>query len=287
MSVSAGFVGGTNRPCAAERRHFQLRRFNQVHSSRIVIVMSKCLQCGTTPTIKAHLVPKAFVMEVKATRGEQHLILMPGQQRPLVSPTGLYDPDLLCAECDGMLGSHEGYAHSLLQQLRGISGPVGSSVPIPEVNGDRMVRFASAIAWKFSATRTQFGRINVGPYSDVLQDAAFSNNPIPSSLDVALIRLMELDGDVYFYRNPKLDRHDDVNLVRFSVGGFLIFLKVDKRPNARRLPPECWLRGRTSGAFLMASAERFEEGKRHRELARQPAVRQFFGTLRDRAARSR
>ena len=226
-------------------------------------------------------------MEVKASRGEQHLILMPGRQRPIVSPTGLYDPDLLCAGCDGILGSHEGYAHSLLQQLRGISAPVGSFVPIPEVDGDRMIRFASAIGWKFSVTRTEFGRIDVGPYADVLKNIAFSNIPIPPSLDIALIRLMELDGDVCFYRNPKLDRKDDVNLVRFSVGGFLIFLKVDKRQNAQRLPSECWLRGRTSGAFLMAPAGPFEEGKRHGELARQPAVQQFFGRLRDRAARGR
>jgi hypothetical protein len=150
-----------------------------------------------------------------------------------------------------------------------------------------MVRFAAAIGWKFSATRKEFGRIDVGAYSEVLQEAAFSEKSIPSSLDVVLIRLFEFDGDVYFYRNPKPDRHDDVNLVRFSVGGFLFFLKVDRRPNMRIFPSECWLRGRESGAFLMAPAEYFEESKLHREFRGQPAVRQIFGKLRGPAGRSR
>lgn len=245
--------------------------------------MAICLRCGSAPTIKAHLVPKAFAMEVKAARGEQHLVQTPGQHRPTRTNTGLYDPDLLCAGCDGILGAHEGYAHSVLQDLRSLSGRVWSLVPVPTIDGDRMVRFAAGLVWKFCSTRKEFGRIDVGPYSDVLREAAFADGPIPPCLDVTLIRLIELDGDVYFYRNPKPDRHDDRNLVRFCVGSFLVFLKIDKRPNAGKIPPECWLRGRTSGAFLIAPAEPFEEGQLHREIASRPAVRSFFGQMRERA----
>lgn len=218
-------------------------------------------------------------MEVKADRAEQHLILHEGRTKPQVSNTGVYDPNLLCGTCDGILGRYEGYAFSLLRRLRAIRADLGSIIDIGAVDGDIMLRFAAGIAWKYAATQPQFGRINIGPYASVLQDVALGNGPIPSTLDIALIRLVELDGDVYFYRAPVPARHGGINSVRFSVGSFVIYLKTDKRPNDKVLPPECWLKGRSDGKFLIADAGFFTEGKLHRELANMGPVRQFFGTM--------
>jgi len=58
-----------------------------------------------------------------------------------------------------------------------------------------MLRFAAGVTWKYTATQPQFGRIDIGSYASVLQDVALGNGPIPSTLDTALIRLVELDGD--------------------------------------------------------------------------------------------
>ena len=59
-----------------------------------------CLNCGKPKTIEAHLIPKAFVMEVKVDRGEQHLIVHKGNPHPKVSHTGVYDKDILCGDCE-------------------------------------------------------------------------------------------------------------------------------------------------------------------------------------------
>jgi hypothetical protein len=238
-----------------------------------------CQHCGASDTIKAHLIPEAFVMEVKADRGEQLLILLEGQDRPQVSNIGTYDPDLLCGACDGILGRWEGYAFSLFKRLRAIKGDIGSIVPMGSVDGDMVLRFAAGIAWKYTATRPHFGRIDIGPYDSLLKDVALGNAPIPSTLDVAVIRLVELDGDVYYYRAPVPARHGGINSVRFSVGSFVVYLKTDKRPNDRVLPPECWLKGRSDGSFLIAPAELFTEGKLHQKLAGRAPVRRFFGDM--------
>jgi len=134
-----------------------------------------CQHCGASDTIKAHLIPEAFVMEVKADRGEQLLILLEGQDRPQVSNTGTYDPDLLCGACDGILGRWEGYAFSLFKRLRAIKGDIGSIVPMGSVDGDMVLRFAAGIAWKYTATRPHFGRIDIGPYDSLLKDVALGN----------------------------------------------------------------------------------------------------------------
>ena len=94
----------------------------------------------------------------------------------------------------------------------------------------------------------------------MLAAVALRNAAISTSLDVAIIRLIELDGDVYLYRSPLPDGKDGVNVVRFCVGSFVFFLKIDKRRNGAALPAECWLRGRTAGAFVRRRQGMFEEG---------------------------
>jgi hypothetical protein len=235
-----------------------------------------CLHCGAEKTIEAHLIPQAFVREVKRDRGEQHLLIHQGRDRPIVSNTGVFDRDILCTDCDGVLGRYEGYAHALLKRLRTIRVPAGTIVPVDPIDGDMMVRFAAGIAWKFAVTQPDRGQLSLGPYPAILARVALGGGPIPASIDVAMIRIIELDGDVYYYRAPLPDRQDDANVVRFCVGSFVFFLKIDKRRNGRTLPLECWLRGRTTGAFLTVPAELFEEGKLHAKLAGRPPARQFF-----------
>ncbi|TAY32398.1 hypothetical protein ELH93_07155 [Rhizobium leguminosarum] len=246
-----------------------------------------CLNCGEKKSIQAHLIPKAFVMEVKRYRGEQHLIVYEGVERPIVSNTGLFDRGILCGACDGVLGSHEGYVFKLLKRSRQIKKPFGSIIGVDPLEGDTVVRFAAGIAWKFAVTTPERGRIKLGPYEALLRDIALRAAPIPPSVDVTMIRIVEMDGDVYHYRAPLLDRKDHANVVRFSVGSFVFFLKVDKRPYGSTLPPEAWLRGRTAGTFIIAPADVFEEGKLHAELARQAPTRRFFAAMMERSSSAR
>lgn len=243
-----------------------------------------CLICGKPKTIEAHLIPKAFVAEVKTDRGEQHLILHNDDQRPRVSNTGVYDRSILCGPCDSILGGHEDYALEVLRELRKAKAPPGGIIGADPIDGDRLVRFAAGIAWKYAVT-TQPGRIEVGPYGGVLADVALRGRPIPDSVDVAMLRIVELDGDVYFYRTPMPDRKDGVNVVRFTVGSFIFFLKIDQRRNGSTLPAECWLRGRATGSFIVGPAELTEEGRMHRQLSSSPPSRRFFTEMQARKAR--
>ncbi len=225
-------------------------------------------------------------MDVKNGRGEQHLIIHRGKDRHQVSHTGVYDKTILCTDCDNILGRHEDYAYSLLQACRPQTSEAGKIVTIKELNGDTMVRFAAGIAWKYAVTDPAKGRIDIGPYPAILREVALAGTPIPDSLDVMMGRVIELDGDVYCYRTPMPDRKAGVNVVRFYVGGFLFFLKIDKRRPDQTLPDH-WLRGRTSGDFLTIPGEFVEEVQLHRELAGRPSSRKFFQTMRARqAARS-
>ncbi|WP_160168661.1 hypothetical protein [Sulfitobacter pontiacus] len=222
------------------------------------------------------------MMEVKVDRGEQHLIIHKGEPRPTVSHTGDYDKDILCADCDNILGRYESYVFELFRKIRRQHFSRGNLISIDSVDGDMLVRFASGIAWKYAVTKPERGRIDIGPYTNTLRIVSLTGGPIPDAVDVTIARIVELDGDVYYYRAPKPDRKEGVNVVRFCLGGFLIFLKIDKRPPGKLLPEECWLRGRKKGAFAKLPAEYIEEATLHAELASRKPVRQFFGKMRER-----
>lgn len=224
-------------------------------------------------------------MEVKVDRGEQHLIVHKGAPRPKVSHTGVYDKDILCGDCDKILGRYESYAFNLFRNIRKHHFSGGQVISIDGIDGDMLVRFASGIAWKYAVTSPDKGHIDIGPYKDILRMVALSGGQIPNTVDVTIARIIELDGDVYYYRTPMPDRKKGVNVVRFCLGGFLILLKIDKRLPGNWLPDECWLRGRNNGAFVTLPAQYVEEPNLHAELANRKPVRQFFGKMRERSSR--
>jgi len=235
-----------------------------------------CLVCGSEKTIKAHLIPRAFTKEVILNSGEKHVVAHSSGDQYRTTDTGLFDPEILCGSCDGKIGQYEGSVFNFLGKARDAKPRVNAFLECDPIDGDMFVRFAAGIAWKYSATKHSYGRIDVGPYADVLKEVAFENGPIPSSIDLAAFFLQDGSSDVYFYRAPLLDRQGQVNMVRFSVGGFVFFLKIDKRPNPKIIPHRCWLRHKSKGAFLVAPAEHFEEWTMHADARKQPRLKGYF-----------
>tara|TARA_R110000868_G_scaffold7112_3_gene38872 strand:+ start:5485 stop:6225 length:741 start_codon:yes stop_codon:yes gene_type:complete len=222
---------------------------------------SVCLNCGGGPTIRAHLIPQSFVREVKG-RDTDHAFVQSDGQKYTSSKNGLFDDYLLCAECDGRLGAHENYVLGLLSGLRGKTTALKTNHLFEaHVDGNRFLRFATGIAWKYASTARERGRIEVGPYANLLRDISLNRAVIPSSVDAFVCRLHSGDGEVYIYRAPKLDKQLGVNFVRFSVGGFVIFLKLDKRPNPQAQPASNWVRGASSFSFPVLPMTAFEEGR--------------------------
>lgn len=247
-----------------------------------------CLVCGHAKTIDAHLIPRAFALEVQASPGERHLLVHHGAKGYKKTNTGLYDPNILCGNCDGVLGKHEGYVYELLKKVRAQHSLAGKILSVDPVEGDKVVRFGAGIAWKYAATRRELGRIALGPYQDVLAAVAFELGSIPPEIDLTAFQLQAGDDEVYFYRAPFLDRKEGVNIVRFSVGGFVFFLKVDRRRNPSFPPPECWFRGKSVGCFPIAPAHSFEEWNLHAETYSASGANAFFQEMLHRkAARSR
>jgi hypothetical protein len=245
-----------------------------------------CLICQGSPTIDAHLIPRAFASEVTSERGEKHVVAMADEAEGFrVTNTGVYDSEILCGPCDGLLGKHENYVFNCLKKIRAQLVPVRQMARVGHLNGDTFVKFAAGICWKYCVTRPDYGRMSIGPYAKLLAGTAFERTPIPSSIDVMAVQLQAGDEEAYFYRTPMPDRQDGINVVRFSVGGFVFFLKIDKRLKLMGFPPECWLKGKSSGAFPVAPAEMFEEWQMSTKLRSGPLLRSYLGRMLERGGK--
>lgn len=108
-----------------------------------------CLVCGSEKTIKAHLIPRAFALEVRLNEGEKHAITNSTGDEYKTTNTGQYDDKILCAPCDGKLGQYEGTVYNFLRKAREARPRIGSILDCDPIEGDTFVRFAAGIAWKY------------------------------------------------------------------------------------------------------------------------------------------
>jgi hypothetical protein len=224
-----------------------------------------CLNCGNSKTIQAHLMPRAFIRPVQV--GKSHaFVSQSGDFR--ISQSGIFDRNILCETCDNNIGKLEDYASTILSQARQSSPNEYDFYEVDPFDGNRFIRFCSSLLWKYSATQKEYGRLDLGPYQKILREISFNNACIPDSVDAFIILLKRFpdDKEIIGYRAPLLDRKESINFARFWIGGFLVFVKLDKRryKNSNFLP--CLMRNKMKVTIGIAPATMFEEFNDARKL---------------------
>jgi hypothetical protein len=235
-----------------------------------------CLICGAAETIKAHLIPRTFAVEVQA--GEAHAVVS-DSDKYRITQSGIWDRDILCGDCDNEIGKLEGDAKQSLAALRADAAgkPLGVH-RLAGVAGDDIICFLAALLWKYGSTKPANGRIELGPYKQVLEDIAFRGAPIPSSVNAVGFRLLrEQDDDgVFTYRTPRRDKKDGVTVMRLMVGGVVFFVKLDRRTPSGATFREGGMAGQTDLPYWLAPASMFEEFTKGRHLAHRGKLSDFL-----------
>ena len=219
-----------------------------------------CRNCGSLATIKAHLIPQGFIREVRGD-DKGHALTNRDISSFQHSQNGRYDDAILCAPCDNGLGQDENYALQTLAAIRrAVPHIVDRGFSVEGVSGDRLLRFAAGIVWKYTLTKPHYGRIQIGPYGEKLRDLLFGDAQSSSAINAFLMKLHTGDEEPIFYRAPSPERYEGLNFVRFSVGGFIFLLKLDQRL-APSLPSSAWLRGNTDILIPAVPFNEVEEGR--------------------------
>jgi len=191
--------------------------------------------CSSTAFIDAHIIPRTFAAFIRGDDPKVANVQLTLHSAKTAFPQlGDYDSGILCGVCDNVLGDLDGYAIEVVRAFPEAAVKSGRFYVMPDVDGDRLGKFFLSVIWRASiSSRRNFAEIDLGPYNDVVRDMIFAEAPLSSNtaLQVALERLESIHLDPSkLFSIPRPSGLGGRNGFGFMIGGFRVFVKVDKRP---------------------------------------------------------
>ncbi len=194
-----------------------------------------CRFCGQSKKlIKAHVVPeKFFSLDV------QNPLLMIAADKPYETrcPIGIYDENILCADCDNKLGVYDEEAQKLFLTNIGIYKHKDKDlheIPPSAYNYEKLRLFFISLIWRASiSSMNAFRNVSLGQKFekmalDILKDPALDREDLFS---VLIFKLKE-NPDIPLekvYIEPWSFRCEGARMYSFVFAGYNIHIKVDKR----------------------------------------------------------
>ena len=194
--------------------------------------MPICKMCGQDrKLIQAHIIPRSFWNN--QMRGDEPLAILTNKPgwKPIKSPIGEYDSNILCEQCDNQLGVFDQHAYENLVLDSGTPfGHQGKTLGFsyPKADSTLIRKFITSVVWRASISgRNYFNRIRLGKYEDVFKEYFLGDDNIGLSISCLMA---EFDrGDVPFL-NPQYSRMEGIKFAVVFANRFTFYAKVDQQP---------------------------------------------------------
>ncbi len=193
------------------------------------------------PLVRSHLVARCLLEPLKAgghvSRYHGKLGVLPAR-----TPTGEYDTEILCADCDSYFSPWENYSSRFLHK----------EAPRIEPNARRdfyaiqQYDYASlklcflSILWRMSVSRRSiYVDIDLGPYEQLIRQMLLDKNPgLATEFPILLERYKNSIGAATMW-GPVRIKHEGFNMFRLGLPGYRINIKVDKKPLRPDIQSSC------------------------------------------------
>jgi hypothetical protein len=205
--------------------------------------MGICKLCGEErDLVDSHIIPLAFHRHMQMDSDRPPVILGNAvNSYPQRSPGGIYDEELLCLSCEQRFGPWDQYgAECLLQRFEqdAVTGVSNGEVLVYRIdNWDeaQLRMFAMSLVWRAAVTtRPFFKRVTLGPHQQRLYDRIWAGDPgSPNDFSVFFSRWIvqpQHSGMELTQFSPYAWRLDGINMVKIFLGGFVFYIKCDRRP---------------------------------------------------------
>jgi len=200
-----------------------------------------CKLCGADKRlIKAHVIPAAFFARSgNASAFESFLHTFDPNDHSKRLPSGVYDRELLCDECENRFQRWDDYgATLLLRRFGSFLSVVNDGEPIGWRFDDydyRLLKmFVIGVLWRAAAsTHAYFRDTMLGPFEHLAKQAVLAADP--GNCDffaTVLARWHSRSLPEHLRRihtSPYKDRLDGVNILRIYLGEFVAYVKLDSR----------------------------------------------------------
>jgi hypothetical protein len=195
-----------------------------------------CHGCGEIkPLINSHIVPECFCK----------LLSKPGKAAKLVSsgeyakrsPIGVYDPNILCLDCEKKFGVPDDYAFAFLHGGRTNFEPVHFeqslvALAVRDFDYRKLKLFVLSVLWRASISTTDFCneiRLSEGEKKRLRDIVLYGEEPGDDEFPICCGKVVFSDR-----RRPLCcpveENRDNVRLFRISTGEFYFWVKIDTKP---------------------------------------------------------
>jgi hypothetical protein len=189
--------------------------------------------CGVhCKLIKAHIIPQSLCPHKAADVDNTKLYSRLPEAFPKKSPIGVYDGTMLCAKCEDLFRDCDDHAQTILRARPYNERP--DYFTLRNFNYPLLKRFFIGMLWRASVSSHDFySCVDVGSkHVERLRELILTNNPgEPEEYAVWLTSFDDPEiRAVMLQPIRQRIRPEGVNIYRFVVAGFTIFIKVDQRP---------------------------------------------------------
>jgi hypothetical protein len=195
-----------------------------------------CKLCGKEKKlVRAHVIPKSLwkpLFHDEQTPQTNSATPIFNEKKPSV---GVYDTGILCAQCESIFSPWDDYAQKLL-----LSKPTeeqyiiknGQKIAYVEIVIDyaKLKLFFISLLWKAAVSNHYFfSRVNIGSFEPQLRRMILKGDPgEPDTFAVLIAKYEERVGPIVL--NPQAEKWGEINYYRFYVAGYMVYIKVDRRP---------------------------------------------------------
>lgn len=159
-------------------------------------MQSLCKQCGDAPTVRAHIFPQSAIRSIR-TRGPDTKTLAVFDDRAIVarSQNGIYDQNILCKDCDGLIGELDKWFAENLDKLHASVVDKEPFCPATVgIDAGAALRFAVSVIYRASLSHLHhFEQISLGSYVEAAGKIAISAMDTDAELPVVLINVLTSD----------------------------------------------------------------------------------------------
>lgn len=181
--------------------------------------------------VRCHIIPRSFYKSLL----NPHALILSERSYPKRSQTGIYDENLVCEECETLFSSFDDYAYRFLsadvpEEYLIVYKDDRVAYIIYDYNYDKIKLFFISLLGRASSSKHEiFSKVNTRPFESRLKEM-ISKQELGDTdeFSIALRRFEETSYSSGIL-DPHKTRFDGINFVVFYLGGFTIYMKVDKR----------------------------------------------------------
>lgn len=195
-----------------------------------------CKGCGKdTKLIKAHIIPEAFFTGLRDGEKAPRILSNISGVYPKKAPIGIYDPNILCRDCEDKFQQLDDYGHQVLIKLEDKhevlyheDGEIKGYI-FHGIDNNQLKLFFISILWRASiSTHNFYSKVHLGELESLAQQDIWNMNPL-SKHDFSFV-LGKFEGDAS--GRTILDPHPEewfgVKYIRFIYMGISFTSKLNR-----------------------------------------------------------